>query len=68
MFHNCRQCVIGNFRLSHSMSMGFLALSKRGKMIAKAKKEKSQMVVRQETHLTSSEHEKLKKIGCNFEF
>lgn len=37
-----------------------LYLIKRAKMIFKAKKEKSQIVFWQETHLKSSAHEKLK--------
>ena len=36
---------------------------KRGKVIAKLKKEKSQVCFLQETHLSDQEHEKFKKIG-----
>lgn len=36
---------------------------KRGKVLAKIKKEKSQVIFLQETHLSQQEHEKLKKFG-----
>lgn len=44
MFHCSRQCVIGNFKLSTLNVNGLSSPIKRGKMIAKAKKEKSQIV------------------------
>lgn len=47
---------------------GLTSPIKRAKMIAKAKKEKSQIVFWQETHLQSSEHEKLKKIDSEIRF
>lgn len=41
---------------------GLTSPIERAKMIAKAKKEKSKIVLWQETHLISSEHEKLKTL------
>ncbi len=42
---------------------GLTSPIERAKMIAKVKKEKSKIIFWPETHLTTSEHEKLKKMG-----
>ena len=55
------QC--NNVRIASLNVNGLNNVIKRGKVMAKIKKEKIQVIYLQETHLTQQEHDKLRKFG-----